>query len=162
MRYLPFLGAEEVRSGFEGPTGRPAVGLHSKNEFGCLWSRAEDTVKGNRNVMGWSTSSGGIIFISEMIVLRQTDARLIRGKPLCLFNDVRPYGCHGRLGVSCQKTSWCCGKTLPGGPRMLAHGASSSLLKRKGNLKEMGKSLPWDSTPVNVFNDLALALRHLL
>jgi hypothetical protein len=45
---------------------------------------------------------------------------------------------------------------------MLAHGASSSLLKRKGNLKEMGKSLPWDSTPVNVFNDLALALRHLL
>jgi hypothetical protein len=46
-----------------------------------------------------SKSAGGITLISETVVLRRTDARSIKRETTGLSKDVRPHGCHGRLGV---------------------------------------------------------------
>jgi hypothetical protein len=78
-----------------------------------------------------SKSAGGITLISETIVLRRTDARSIKRETTGFSEDVRPHGCHGRLGVFCQKTDWYCGETLPKSPRLLAHRVSSSSKKKR-------------------------------
>jgi hypothetical protein len=94
-----------------------------------------------------SKSAGGITLISETIVLRRTNARSIKRETTGFSEDVRPHGCHGRLGVFVKRLLGTAVKPCQKRPRLLAHRVSSSSKKKEATCKRWGSRNSWMLPP---------------
>jgi hypothetical protein len=105
-------------------------------------------------------STGGIKLVSETVILWRTEARSIEGKLFLFSMTSGPTGVMGDSALV-LKTEWYCGNTLPESLKLFARRAHSSLEKRDGNSKEMGKPQPLGATPPLMCTmTKALALRQ--